>query len=81
MALNSVNGQLDELLARIRETQNKLLYAVTRQTAAELIVARADAQKPNMGLTTWKNAPDGRILKSDVSIAKNYVKSTRQSKK
>lgn len=52
------------------ETQNKLLYAVTRQTAAELIVARADAQKPNMGLTTWK----GNIVrKGDVIIAKNYL--------
>jgi len=52
------------------ETQNKLLYAVTHQTAAELIVARADAQKPNMGLTTWK----GNIVrKGDVIIAKNYL--------
>ena len=52
------------------ETQNKLLYAVTHQTAAELIVARADAQKPNMGLTTWK----GNIVrKGDIIIAKNYL--------
>ena len=55
------------------ETQNKLLYAVTHQTAAELIVARADTNQPNMGLTTWKNSPDGRVLKSDVTIAKNYL--------
>jgi hypothetical protein len=52
------------------ETQNKLLYAVTHQTAAELIVARADADKPNMGLTTWKGSI---IRKGDVIIAKNYL--------
>ena len=53
------------------ETQNKLLYAVTHQTAAELIVARADVNQPNMGLTTWK----GNIVrKGDVTIAKNYLK-------
>ena len=55
------------------ETQNKLLYAVTHQTAAELIVARADANQPNMGLTTWKNAPDGRVQRSDTIVAKNYL--------
>lgn len=53
--------------------QNKLHYAVTHHTAAEIVYGRADSTKPNMGLTTWKNAPDGRILKSDVSIAKNYL--------
>ena len=53
--------------------QNKLHYAVTGKTAAELIHERADAQKPTMGLTTWKDAPDGKILKKDVVVAKNYL--------
>ncbi len=53
--------------------QNKLHYAIHQHTAAELIVNRADHKKDNMGLTTWKNAPNGKIIKSDVSIAKNYL--------
>lgn len=53
--------------------QNKLHYAVTHQTAAEIIYSRADSKKLNMGLTTWKNAPDGDIRKPDVSVAKNYL--------
>jgi hypothetical protein len=53
--------------------QNKLHWAVTGQTAAEIIAERADANKPSMGLTTWKNAPHGKILKGDVSTAKNYL--------
>lgn len=53
--------------------QNKLHYATHRHTAAELIAERADAQKEHMGLTSWENAPDGKIVKSDVSIAKNYL--------
>ena len=53
--------------------QNKLHYAVTHQTAAEIIYTRADSKKMNMGLTTWKNAPNGDIHKPDVSIAKNYL--------
>jgi hypothetical protein len=53
--------------------QNRFHYAITGHTAAEIIYAGADHSKPNMGLTTWKYAPDGRILKSDVSIAKNYL--------
>lgn len=53
--------------------QNKFHYAITGKTAAEIIYSTADSQKENMGLTTWKNAPEGRILKSDVSIAKNYL--------
>ena len=53
--------------------QNKLHYAVTHHTAAEIVYGQADSTKPNMGLTTWKNAPQGRIRKSDVSIAKNYL--------
>jgi hypothetical protein len=56
-----------------KTVQNKLHWAVTGQTAAEIIAERADAAKPSMGLTTWKNAPHGKILKSDVSIAKNYL--------
>ena len=53
--------------------QNRFHYAITGQTAAEIIYTKADHHKTNMGLTTWKNAPDGRILKSDVTIAKNYL--------
>lgn len=53
--------------------QNRFHYAITGQTAAEIIYTKANHTKDNMGLTTWKNAPDGRILKSDVSIAKNYL--------
>ena len=53
--------------------QNKMHFAVHRHTAAELIYARADANKEHMGLITWENAPDGKILKADVSIAKNYL--------
>ena len=53
--------------------QNKLHFAITGKTAAELIYERADAQKPTMGLTTWKDAPDGKILKRDIVVAKNYL--------
>ena len=53
--------------------QNKLHWAIHRHTAAELIIERADAQKPHMGLTSWENYPDGKIQKFDVSIAKNYL--------
>ncbi len=53
--------------------QNRFHYAITGKTAAEIIYNSADHTKPNMGLTTWKYAPDGRVLKSDVSIAKNYL--------
>ena len=56
-----------------KAVQNMMHYAVTHQTAAEIIYDRADAEKPHMGLMTWKNAPDGRIIKSDVTIAKNYL--------
>lgn len=59
-----------ELFSKI---QNKMHYAVHKHTAAELIVERADANKDNMGLTSWKNAPEGKIQKSDVSVAKNYL--------
>lgn len=53
--------------------QNQLHYAVSHQTAAEIVYTRADSTKDHMGLSTWKKAPDGKILKSDVSIAKNYL--------
>jgi hypothetical protein len=53
--------------------QNKLHWAITGKTAAELIAERASADKPNMGLSTWKNAPKGKIVKSDVVVAKNYL--------
>ena len=53
--------------------QNRFHYAITGQTAAEIVYTKANHAKENMGLTTWKNSPDGRILKSDVSIAKNYL--------
>ena len=53
--------------------QNKLHFAVTGKTAAELIYERADSGKPAMGLTTWKDAPDGKVLKRDIGIAKNYL--------
>ena len=53
--------------------QNKFHYAIVGQTAAEIVYTKADRNKENMGLTTWKNAPDGRILKSDVVVAKNYL--------
>ena len=53
--------------------QNRFHYAITGQTAAEIIYSKADHTKDHMGLPTWKNAPDGRVLKSDVSIAKNYL--------
>jgi hypothetical protein len=54
--------------------QNKFHFAITNKTAAEIIHAKADQNKPNMGLTTWKNSPKGRILQSDVTVAKNYLK-------
>lgn len=56
-----------------KTVQNKLHWAITGNTAAEIIDNRADSKKPNMGLTTWRNSPDGKILKSDTGIAKNYL--------
>lgn len=53
--------------------QNKLHWAISRQTAAEIIYGKADANQPHMGLTTWRHAPDGKVMKSDVLIAKNYL--------
>lgn len=59
-----------------KKVQNKMHYAVHGHTVAELIVERANAEKEHMGLTTWENAPDGKIVKPDVSIAKNYLKAS-----
>lgn len=59
-----------------KKVQNKMHFAVHGHTAAELIVERANAEKEHMGLTTWENAPDGKIVKPDVSVAKNYLKQT-----
>ncbi|MBR6455633.1 MAG: virulence RhuM family protein, partial [Prevotella sp.] len=56
-----------------KTVQNMMHYAVTHQTAAEIVYNRANAEQPYMGLMTWKNAPDGRVVKSDVTIAKNYL--------
>ena len=56
-----------------KTVQNKLLFAITGRTAPELISGRADSAKPNMGLQTWKNAPDGKILQSDVTVSKDYL--------
>lgn len=56
-----------------KTVQNMMHYAVTQQTAAEIIYDRADAERPHLGLTSWKNAPDGRVVKSDVTVAKNYL--------
>lgn len=67
---NSASPTTQEFYATV---QNKLHWAIHGQTAAEVIVSRADASKKNMGLTSWKNSPDGPIRKSDVSIAKNYL--------
>ena len=60
--------------------QNKLHFAITGKTAAELIMKRVDSSKPHMGLTTWKKSPDGKILKSDVIIAKNYLNKDEMKK-
>ncbi|MGH1335128.1 MAG: virulence RhuM family protein [Aureispira sp.] len=59
--------------AFFQKVQNKLLWAVSHQTAAEIINKRANAQQPNMGLTSWKNAPTGNIRKTDVEVSKNYL--------
>ncbi len=66
----------DVTLFFYKTVQNKLHWAITGQTAAEIVYKRADANQPNMGLTTWKNAPEGKILKSDVAVAKNYLQVT-----
>lgn len=67
----SANAEITKLF--FQTVQNKLHWAITGKTAAEIVAERAKASQPNMGLTTWKNAPKGKILKSDVAIAKNYM--------
>ena len=71
----SVDYSLDSKITKefFSTVQNKIHYAIHHQTAAEVIVSRANHEKQNMGLTTWKNAPDGKIVKADVSVAKNYL--------
>ena len=73
---NSIDYNLNAPTTRLffKKVQNKMHYAVHGHTAAELIVERADAEKEHMGLTTWEKAPNGKIVKTDVSIAKNYLK-------
>ena len=69
-----IRGEVKELIDFYSlDAINRFHYAITGQTAAEIIFSKADHTKENMGLTTWKYAPDGRVLKSDVSIAKNYL--------
>jgi hypothetical protein len=67
------NKDADVTQTFFKTVQNKLHWAITGKTAAQIIAERANASDPNMGLHTWKNAPQGKILKSDVSIAKNYL--------
>lgn len=67
------NAEAETTQTFFATVQNKLHFAIHSRTAAELIVERADSQKERMGLTTWKNAPDGKILKPDVVVAKNYL--------
>ena len=66
-----VNSEITQTF--YKTVQNMMHYAITHQTAAEIIYNRANAEKPHMGLMTWKNAPDGRVIKSDVTVAKNYL--------
>jgi len=68
----SLNSEITKTF--FQTVQNKLHWAITGQTAAEIVASRAKASFPNMGLSTWKNAPNGKILKSDVIVAKNYLK-------
>ena len=71
----SIDYNKDAIITKefFAKVQNKLHYAIHQHTAAELIIDRADSQKEHMGLTSWKNSPNGKILKSDVTIAKNYL--------
>jgi hypothetical protein len=70
----------DETQRFYQIVQNQLHFAVTGHTAAEIVHDRADSEKPFMGLTTWKNAPKGKILKSDVTVAKNYLNQSEVSR-
>ena len=63
----------DTAITFYKTIQNKFHFAITGNTAAEIVYKRVDSKKKNMGLTTWENSPDGKILKSDVIIAKNYL--------
>ena len=74
------NPKSEEAYTFFKIVQNKLHYAISGHTAAELIYNRADSNKEHMGLTTWKNSPDGLIYKYDVSIAKNYLNEEELSK-
>ena len=73
-------GNSEETQLFYQMVQNQLHFATTGQTAAELVYGRADSEKPFMGLTTWKNAPKGKVLKSDVTIAKNYLNQAEVSR-
>lgn len=73
------NADAEETRTFFKTVQNKLLFAITGQTAAEMISARADSSKPNMGLETWKHAPHGKIVRTDVTISKNYLNKTEIS--
>ena len=73
-------GNSEETQLFYKIVQNQLHFATTGKTAAEIIYQRADSDKPFMGLTTWKNSPQGKILKSDVTIAKNYLNQVEVSK-
>ena len=79
--VNAIDYDKDARTTRLffQTVQNKLHYAVHRHTAAELIVERADAAKEHMGLATWENAPDGKIVKADVTVAKNYLSEKEMS--
>jgi hypothetical protein len=68
------NRDYEDTMLFFAKVQNKVHFAITGQTAAEVIHSRADAEKTNMGLTTWQASPDGRITRQDVSIAKNYLR-------
>ena len=72
------NSEETQLFYQI--VQNQLHFATTGQTAAEIVYQRADSEKPFMGLTTWKNSPRGKVLKSDVTVAKNYLNQAEVSK-
>jgi hypothetical protein len=72
------NSEETQLFYQI--VQNRLHFATTGMTAAEIIFQRADSEKPFMGLTTWKNSPKGKVLKSDVAVAKNYLNKEEMSK-
>lgn len=73
-------GNSEETRRFFQIVQNRMHFASTGQTAAEIVYGRTDAEKPFMGLTTWKNAPQGKILKGDVTVAKNYLNQTELDK-